>query len=225
MADAILLLGTHLGKTNARLRRSKDGVVAKAVGAHALLQNLPFHNALEEMFFTTLYEHDSRAETGLPRRGILQFVKQATDVGIGVVAVAVSVHLAKAGGVDSRLTAQGIYLQTCVVGKTVHTIVLRHILGFLPGISFQRLGRLGDVLVASDILEPAHLVATSQYLPYLTQFVLVVGGHDESFHIPFLFIVPIVVIVAIVVIPFLSYRSLRRRHLPRCSSSQRPGGR
>ena len=61
--------------------------------------------------------------------------KEATDVGGGVVAVAISVHGAETGGVYSRCAIQRIDMKAGVVGKAVHTVFLCHIACLLQGIA------------------------------------------------------------------------------------------
>ena len=64
-------------------------------------------------------------------------------------------------------------------------IVVIDITGFLQGILFQCLSRLRDIHVTADILQGEHLYPIAQYLTYLLQLMLIVGGeynlHLSSF--------------------------------------------
>ena len=55
MADGILVGGKHLCEADSTALWFKDGVVAKTFVSVALMQNLSFHDALEEMFLSLIY--------------------------------------------------------------------------------------------------------------------------------------------------------------------------
>ena len=179
VADAVLLLRPHLGEAHAGFRGGKDGVVAKAIVAHLLLEDASLNGAFKQMFLALANQGDDRAETGGAVGCVAQFVEQTADVAFGVVALAIAVHGTKAGREHARSPAQCLDLQPRVVGKTVHAIVLRDVASFLQGIALQGVTGFWNVVVATDIGKSLHLVSVGQNLTNLAQLMLVIGGHDE----------------------------------------------
>ena len=188
MTDGILRLGTHLCEGHAvGFEGSKDRVVPEAFIPYALPQYRAFHDAFEEHLLVALHKGDDGAEACSPRRSSFKLVKQASYVGIGIVALAIAVHGAEACRIDSRCSVQGVHFQPGVVGKAVHAIVLMDIACLLQSIAFNRVGRFGNVLHAADVAQALHGKGTAQYLSDFLQLVGIVGGHNEFLHNPYIF--------------------------------------
>ena len=86
-----------------------------------------------------------------------------------------------AGSVYAGGAAESGDFQSCVIGKTVEAVVLLHVTGFLKGVALQRLCRLGDILMATDVGESQDYEAFAQDLSHFLEFVGVVGGKNQ-FH-------------------------------------------
>ena len=154
MADAVLCFGTHLGKGEAAcFSGSEDWVVSESTFAGTLRQYLAFHDAFEESFLSILNEGYDCTEASLACLCLFNLVEQASYVGIGIMAFAISVHGTETSRIDSWCSAECIYLQASVVGKTIYAVVLMDISCLLQGIALQRVGRLGDVLGAADVAQ------------------------------------------------------------------------
>ena len=85
-------------------------------------------------------------------------------------------------GVYSGCSVKGFYLQSGIIGKTVITIVLLDVTGFLEGVSLKCFGCFGDILVAVDVIQRENLEAVTKYLADLLQFVGVICGKYQ-FHL------------------------------------------
>ena len=110
MADAVLCFGTHLGKGEAAcFSGSKDWVVSEATFAGTLRQYLAFHDAFEESFLSILNEGYDCAEASLACLCLFNLVEQASNVGIGIMAFAISVHGTETSRIDSWRSAECIY--------------------------------------------------------------------------------------------------------------------
>ena len=169
MADAVFLLGAHFGEGEAGFFGRKHGVVAEAVGASGLCDDIAFDDALKETFAFALNQTDDRAEAGAPVRLALEALQQQPDVGTAVVAVAVTVDGGETCGVDAGLSAESVHFKPRVVGKTVHAVVLMHVAGFLAGVALKGVARFGNVFVTTYVGEPFHDELFSQNLTNLAQ--------------------------------------------------------
>ena len=54
---------------------------------------------------------------------------------------------------DTGLTVEGVDLETRVVGEAVDMVMVKNILCFLVGVGLQAVARLGDILMAADVVE------------------------------------------------------------------------
>ena len=86
-----------------------------------------------------------------------------------------------AGGVNSGCSAKGLYLKSGVIGKTVITIVLLYVTGFLQGVVLEGIAGFGDILMAVYVTERQHLKAVAKYLADLFKLMGVIGGKNQ-FH-------------------------------------------
>ena len=95
-------------------------------------------------------------------------------------AVAIAVHLSESCGKDAWLTVQGFNFQSCVVGKTVHTVVAVHIACFQKGVSLKCIGCFWDVVVTTHFFQPFDKnIFVVQNLAHFLELVLVIGGHYQ----------------------------------------------
>ena len=113
---------------------------------------------------------------------MLQFVQQAMDIGLGIMTLAVAVHLPEACREDTRSTVEGLDLESGIIGKAIETIVVMHVACLLQCVALQCGSRLGDVLMAAYFGKPLYQESLAQYLPHFLQLVGIVRGHDEFFH-------------------------------------------
>ena len=81
----------------------------------------------------------------------------------------------------SGCSAQSFHLQAGIIGKTVITVVLLYVTGFLQGVVLKGITGFGDILVAVYVIQGKHLETVAEYLTNLLQFVSVIGGKDQ-FH-------------------------------------------
>lgn len=152
MTDGILRFSTHLSKGQAvGFNRGKDGIVSEASFSDWLCQDVALNDAFEEFFLTILYESNDCAETGFASRCLFKFVEETSYIRIGIMALTISVHGAKASRKDSRSTIESIHLKACIVSKAVHTIMLMNVKSFLQSIALEGIGSLGNVFVAANI--------------------------------------------------------------------------
>ena len=84
-------------------------------------------------------------------------------------------------GVNSGCSVKGFYLKSGVIGKTVITVMLFDVTGFLQGVILKGITGLGDILVTAYVIQRKHLKAITEYLAYLFQLVGVIGGKNQ-FH-------------------------------------------
>ena len=185
MTYAVFLLRSHLSETDTCLNRGKYRIVAEAVGSCLFLQNLTFHYALEQMLLAFLDKGYNSAETCTPILLVLKLIEQTADVGIGIVTFTISVHVTKAGSIYARCTIKSINLETCIISKAVHAIVIVNVSCFLQSITLKCVGRLGNIFMATDICQTTHLKPSGKYLSDFAELMLVVGCHYKLFH-PFL---------------------------------------
>ena len=112
-------------------------------------------------------ERDDRAEAGLAVWVVAELTQQFGHVGLTVVVGAFGV----ARRVHPRLTVECLHLKPRIVGEAVKMVVVEDVFRLLVGVGLERHPRLGNVLVAADIVERDNLERRSEYLPYLLQFV------------------------------------------------------
>lgn len=192
MTDAVLLLGSHLGKGVLKAIRTEDRVVAEALCPTPLCCYLASNDTFKEVFLLDagaatgthillLDEGDDGAETCLAVVLVVEFAQQASHIGLAVVTGSIGLHAGIAGAVDAWGTIQRFHLETRIIGKAVQMIVVIDIACLLQGILFEGLARLRDIHIAADVLEREHLYPIAQNLAYFLQLVLVVGG-EYYFH-------------------------------------------
>ena len=128
MTDGILRFCTHLSKGKAvSFNRGKDGIVSEASFSDWLCQDIALNDAFEEFLRTILHECNNCAKTGFASRCLFKFVKETLYIRIGIMALTISVHGAKASRKNSRSTIESIHFKACIVGKAVHTIMLMNV--------------------------------------------------------------------------------------------------
>ena len=64
-------------------------------------------------------------------------------------------------------TVQCFNLQACIVGKAIYIILVVYVARFYECISLERIGCLGNIVVAAYVTEREYLYPTAQNIPYL----------------------------------------------------------
>ena len=145
-------------------------VIAETVAAMLLGGYLSRDLALEAMHAASLHQGDDSAETGAAVGLPAHLGQQLGDVGTVVMAV---------GGITCRMytrrTAQCLHFQPAVIGEAVEPVVRCHIAGFHQCVAFERVCRLGDVGVATDVVQRKYVDHTVEHGTHLGQLVGIVG--------------------------------------------------
>ena len=194
MAHTVLNVVAELGEGLGVTFGHKDGVVAEAVGASLLGDDVAMDDALEVVLLSLVDEGDVGAETGWPT--LLLQVAGEWFGGKGGKLLKKVVHVvfvASCGGCESVdggiagreyawLPIEGFDLQARVVGKAIKPIVLLHVMGFLQGVLAEGGTCFGDVHVASDVVEALDFELMAKDGTYLLKLVSVASGKNECIH-------------------------------------------
>ena len=179
VADAVLVLGRHLGESAAiTLDGLEYAVVAEATSAVALGEDDALDLSLEQVHLIALQQDDGGVETGGAIVDSIEFFQHLVDVGLAVVTrpgIACRVH--------PRLATQGVNLQPRVVAEAVITVVFLDVTGFDLGITLDIVGSFGNILVTTYVGQTEHLVTVAEHLPQLLQLVGVVGSKNYLLHL------------------------------------------
>ncbi len=143
--------------------------------AQAIVANLPeLLNSAAEMIMTI--------GMGLVEQLPL-IIQTGMDVLMALADGIIAVECCIAGAVDAGFSAKFIHLQSSIIGKTVVSVLVEHILCFLHGVAFQRVARLGNILMTADITQREHLEVISENAPYFFQLMLIVSCKYDFIHI------------------------------------------
>ena len=159
MGYGILAFWSHFCKSQTCFFYLEDGVVAKTVLATKFGYHLALHYAFEQVLLkigiicTMAHKGYHGAKTAVAVLFAFHLGKEATDVGGSIVAVAETVHCAKACGEYSRSAIKCIYMQTCIIGEAVHPVLLCHIACLLQGVAFQSICILGNLFGAANLCQ------------------------------------------------------------------------
>ena len=91
-----------------------------------------------------------------------------------------------AGGVNSGATTECGHLQAGVVGKAVEAVVAINVARLYERIAFEGVSGFGNIGVAMDVSQTEQFDMVAQDGAYFFEFVSVVSGKNEAFHILFL---------------------------------------
>lgn len=147
VAHRILLLTTQLGESLLASLRTEDGVIAEAMVTRALEGNLSIDCALEEVGPVLIDKSDDGTEAGTTRgRYTLETLQKE-----GYIIFEGSMLPCEARRVDPRSSVKSLDLESRVIGKAIEPVALPHVARLDEGIALQRIGGLGDLLVAPDV--------------------------------------------------------------------------
>ena len=178
MTDLVLYLQRHLGKADSKTVGHKDRVIAKTVRTITLGEDDTINTSFKIARLPALDETYHRAEIR-PTVGLsIHSGKQLIDI---VIKRAMLTSIT--GTIDTRSTIQRLHLKTRVVGKAILMSTLPYPLGFLQGISLQGISRFGYISLKTHVGKTLYLHDTIQQLADLTQFMFVICGKNQSFHI------------------------------------------
>lgn len=141
----------------------EHGIVAESLGAAFLGGDGTIDDAFKESLLSPFDEGYGRAETGGAVGLVGEFAEEFQGVGLGVVSVGEDL----AGRVYTGAHVESRHLQTCVVGKDVKAVAVEDKVGLLQGVAFQRGGRFGNVLMATDVGEGEDFYITVKHGTHL----------------------------------------------------------
>ena len=175
MTYGVFLLGRQLGKGFIVAVGHKYGIVTETLGATGRVNNASVYNAFKEPgLAVALNQGDYGAEAGAAVGLILHLLKQEVHIGQSIVP--------HTGSEPCRMytgsTVQGINFKTGIVGKAIVTVTILDPTGFLNGIAFQCIGILGNVVVASYIVQGKYSDFISYYTPQFRKLVSVICGKN-----------------------------------------------
>ena len=84
--------------------------------------------------------------------------------------------------VHSRLSAQGVNLQTRVVTEAVIAVIFLDITSLDLGIFLDEMASFWYILMTADVGETQHFIAVANHLPQLLQLVCIVGRKNNLLH-------------------------------------------
>ena len=87
--------------------------------------------------------------------------------------------------IHARGTTQGLHFETRVVGEAIDMIAVCDKVCLDLGIAFDGVGIFNDVLVTANVVKTQDLIKAFHNLAHLAQFVFVIGGEDDLFHLEF----------------------------------------
>lgn len=94
--------------------------------------------------------------------------------------------MSRAGSIARTMHAggavQGIDLQAGIISKAIYAIALVNPPGLLPGIAFERVGILGDVVMAAYIVEAAYIEGICGYGTKFFELMGVISGKYQCLH-------------------------------------------
>ena len=129
MGYGILAFWSHFCKSQTCFFYLKDGVVAKTVLATKFGYHLALHYAFEQVllkpaFCSLANQGYDCTETAVAVLLAFHLGKEAADIGGGIMTIAKTIHCAKSGCEHTGSTVECIDMQTGIVGKAVHAILL-----------------------------------------------------------------------------------------------------
>ena len=94
--------------------------------------------------------------------------------------------MSRTGSIARTMHAGGavqvIDFQTGIIGKTIHAIALIDPSGLLPCITFERVGILGDVVMAAYVIEAADVEGVGDDGAKFLELMGVIGGKYQCLH-------------------------------------------
>src|ERR1017187_1090532 len=132
MADFVLLLQSHFGKSFCISFGYEDGIVSKSVVSSFLRDDCTFYHTLKKIFPAIQHQGDDCSEPSFSIRYFNHLTQNLIHIGIHILIVTCI-----SGRIYSRTIFQGGYLQTTVIGKTVFMIILVDETSLLKRISLQ----------------------------------------------------------------------------------------
>ena len=143
----ILLLTTQLSESLLASFGAEDGVIAEAMVTRALESNLSIDCALEEVDPVLIDKSNDGTEAGTTwgRHPLETLQKEGYIIFEG------SMLPCEARRVDPRSSVKSLDLESRVIGKAIEPVALPHVARLDEGIALQRIGGLGDLLVAPDV--------------------------------------------------------------------------
>lgn len=155
----------------------KHGVVAKSALTLGLGKYLTFHSTLKGQFTAVEYQRDDCDKACGAVCDALHIVKQQTHVCHTVVARA-----GIAGRIDTRRAAKRIDHKPRIISKAVIAVMLLDIASLLKSVACKSIGRLGDVVMTSDVRQRQYVKSLPDDATQLGEFMLIVGGKYYFLH-------------------------------------------
>ena len=174
----ILLLTTQLSESLLASFGAEDGVIAEAMVTRALESNLSIDCALEEVGPVLIDKSDDSTEAGTTRgRYTLETLQKE-----GYIIFEGSMLPCEARRVDPRSSVKSLDLEPRIIGKAIEPVALPHVARLDKGIPFQRIGRLGDLLVAPDVSQADDLQVSREEGTDLLQLMGIIARKYQLFH-------------------------------------------
>lgn len=178
VAHRILLLTTQLGESLLASLRTEDGVIAETMVTRSLERDLAIDCTLEEVRPVFVDKSNDGTEAGTTwSRHPLETLQQE-----GNILFEGSILPCEACGVDSRSSVKSLDLEPRIIGKAIEAVALPHVARLDEGIPLQRIGGLGDLLVAPDVSETDHLQTSREEGTDLLQLMGIIARKYQLFH-------------------------------------------
>ena len=175
VTDAVLGGSIHFGKSGGSPLGDEHRIVAKTIRSAFGRGDGAGADAFEGLRALRARQRDDGLE---PRTPIALAFKGADEL------VHIGPCILRGAGIarcmHSGRTAEGIDFESCIVCKTIHAVVLLDVLGFLDGVAFDGVGRLGYVLMTSDVSQSDNVEMTAEQLGDFLDFTRVAGGKNEA---------------------------------------------
>ncbi len=178
VAHRILFLTTQLGESLLASLRTEDGVIAEAMVTGALERDLAIDCTLEEVRPVLIDKGDDGTEASTTRsRYPLETLQQE-----GYILFEGSMLPCEACGVDSRSSVKSLDLESRIIGEAIEPVALPHVARLDEGIPLQRIGGLGDLLVAPDVSQTDDLQTSREEGTDLLQLMSIIARKYQLFH-------------------------------------------
>ena len=174
----ILLLTTQLGESLLTSFGAEDGVIAEAMVTRALESNLSIDCTLEEVGPVLIDKSDDGTEAGTTRgRYTLETLQKE-----GYIIFKGSMLPCEARRVDPRSSVKSLDLEPRIIGKAIEPVALPDVTRLDEGIALQRIGGLGDLLVAPNVSQADDLQASREEGTDLLQLMGIIARKYQLFH-------------------------------------------
>ena len=173
MAHGVFFLAGGFGERTAPAVGDKEGVVAEAGRTAGSFEYMTFDGTVEISRGAVAFEEaDCGAES---RRALVGAEAGELFKEEAVVCLVVMVDSRESGRADAGGSAESVYFKAGVVGEAVVAIAVLDPSGLCEGISFERVGILGDVIETSGVAEAPEFHPSGEEPAQLRELMGVVG--------------------------------------------------